>query len=112
MALVRMRADRTKAQFNNLAGRIERSWNEIVSYDDGLHVETVENKEKKLRIVSFAAIITGRENGVYLPNTGQEKTWPRDNMAYFKERAEVSKDEKFADMLEEIEYSSDLYAAL
>ncbi|KAM6487475.1 hypothetical protein HDV62DRAFT_399926 [Trichoderma sp. SZMC 28011] len=68
MALVRMRADRTKAQFNNLAGRIERSWNEIVSYDDGLHVETVENKEKKLRIVSCAAIITGRENGVYLPN--------------------------------------------
>lgn len=33
-------------------------------------------------------------------------------MAYFKERVEVSKDEKFADMLEEIEYRSDLYAAL
>lgn len=68
MALVRMGADRTKAQFNNLAGRIEKSWNEIVSYDNNLRVETVENKEKKLCIVSFVAIITGRENGVYLPN--------------------------------------------
>ncbi|KAK4072217.1 hypothetical protein Trihar35433_4281 [Trichoderma harzianum] len=63
-----MGADRTKAQFNNLAGRIEKSWNEIVSYDNNLRVETVENKEKKLCIVSFVAIITGRENGVYLPN--------------------------------------------
>ncbi|KAF3070073.1 hypothetical protein CFAM422_007024 [Trichoderma lentiforme] len=88
-ALVRMGADRTKAQFNNLAGKIEKSWNEIVSYDDNLHVETVEDKEKKLHI-----------------------TWLRDNMAYFKERAEVSKNEKFADMLEEIEHRSDLYAAL
>lgn len=33
-------------------------------------------------------------------------------MAYFKERAEVSKDEKFVDMLEEIEGRSDLHAAL
>lgn len=33
-------------------------------------------------------------------------------MAYFKERAEVSKDEKFADMLEEIKHRSDLNAAL
>lgn len=67
MALVRMGADRTKAQFDNLAGKIEKSWNEIVGYDDSLHVETIEDKEKKLHIVSFVAIITGRENGVYLP---------------------------------------------
>lgn len=44
--------------------------------------------------------------------TGQEKTWLKDNMAYFKERAEVSRDEKFADMLEEIKHRSDLNAAL
>ncbi|KAL6819142.1 hypothetical protein V8C40DRAFT_281482 [Trichoderma camerunense] len=112
MALVRMGADRTKAQFDNLAGKIEKSWNEIVGYDDSLHVETVEDKEKKLHIVSFVAIITGRENGVYLPNTGQEKTWLKDNMAYFKERAEVARDEKFADMLEEIKHRPDLNAAL
>lgn len=35
--MVRIGADRTKAQFDNLAGNIEKSWNEIVGYDDSLH---------------------------------------------------------------------------
>ncbi|KAH8812336.1 hypothetical protein F5884DRAFT_750645 [Xylogone sp. PMI_703] len=112
MALVRVGSDRTKQMFDDLALKIMASWNEIVEYDDSIHVETLQDKERKLHLVGFQGVITGVENGVLLPGTGEEKTWLATNMAYFKERAEVCKDEKFADMLKEIELRPDLKVQL
>ncbi|KAH8806042.1 hypothetical protein F5884DRAFT_902973 [Xylogone sp. PMI_703] len=110
LALVRMGADRTKKMFDDLSEEIEKEWNKIVKYDSTLHPATTEDKAKKLHIISWTAVIGARENGVLLPGTGEEKTWLKSYMSYFKERAEMGRDEMFAAMLKEIEGREDLRA--
>jgi len=119
LAEVRVSPSRTKEMFDELALKIQDVWYDAVNNagdhkgrSNG-HVDSIaEKKAKKLHFVVFAPIVTALENGVNLPSAGKEGTWLKDNMAYFKEQAEVHGDEEFRDMLREINERPDLRALI
>ncbi|KAJ9212754.1 hypothetical protein DTO166G4_5566 [Paecilomyces variotii] len=93
---------RSKEIFDEVARKIEGIWEDVVVNTDG------GEKGRKLHFIVFTTILAAVENGVVIPGAGEEGTWLKSNMAYFRERAEVGKDEHFRDMLKEIEEREDL----
>jgi len=120
LAMVRQGPNRTKAHFDDLAAKIEDKWYEVVNAQgtDGKlngHVNgdaKAEKAAKKLHIVVFYPMIAARENGVTIPDAGNEGTWLSDNMPYFKTQAYKHDDEDFRKMIEEIDQREDLKAML
>ncbi|ETI21831.1 hypothetical protein G647_05900 [Cladophialophora carrionii CBS 160.54] len=116
---VRTGPKRTKERFDNFAKKLEAAWYEVVNgpkqagQTNGVHghggeLSKEERRARKLHIVGFEGVITGIENGVVLPSADNEGTWLKDNMAYFKEQAEVYDDQPFQDLLKELRERPDL----
>lgn len=110
LAMVRVSPGRTKAMWDGLAERVEAAWYEVVNGPEGASARTsVEDRRaKKLHMVVFYPMVAARENGIYIPDAGNERTWLKDNMPYFKSQAYEHKDEDFRKMLEEIDRREDL----
>ncbi|KIW67810.1 hypothetical protein PV04_07036 [Phialophora macrospora] len=119
MGTVRTGPKRTKERFDHFAKKLEAAWYEVVNGPkqagqangtNGHHGELSkeEQRARKLHIVGFDGVITGIENGVVLPSADNEGTWLKDNMAYFKEQAEVYDDQPFQDLLKELQDRPDL----
>jgi len=116
---VRTSPKRTKERWNDFAKTLEAAWYEVVngpkekgdsSGANGHHGELSkeERRARKLHLVGFSGVITGIENGVVLPSADNEGQWLKDNLAYFKEQAEVYDDEPFQDLLQELKDRPDL----
>ncbi|KAL1875573.1 hypothetical protein Plec18167_005509 [Paecilomyces lecythidis] len=107
IATVRTGGSRTKEVFDEVGRQIGRFWDDIVVNADGAKGNDV-RKARKLHFTVFAPMLAAVENGVVIPGAGEEGSWLKNNMAYFKEQAEVGNDEHFKDMLKEIEEREDL----
>lgn len=119
LAQVRTSPKRTKAIFDDLAGRIEGKWYEVVNGGEGKSNGSVTNGDakadkaaKKMHFITFYPMLAARENGVTIPDAGNESSWLRDNMPYFKSQAYEHDDEDFRKMLEELDEREDLNALL
>ncbi|KAJ9296426.1 hypothetical protein DTO271G3_5124 [Paecilomyces variotii] len=97
---------RSKEIFDQVARKIEGVWEDVVVKTDGKRDGGGEGR--KSHFIVFTMILAAVENGVVIPGAGEEGTWLKSNTAYFRERAEVGKDEHFRDMLKEIEEREDL----
>jgi len=105
LAMVRVGPKRTKADFDRLAEKIEKSWYDVVG-------DPQKDKARKMHFVVFYPMVAARENGVTIPDAGNEGTWLKDNMPYFKSQAYDYDDEDFRKMIEEIHKREDLRALL
>ncbi|KIV95498.1 hypothetical protein PV10_03147 [Exophiala mesophila] len=111
-AMVRVSPQRTKADFDALALKIENKWYEVVNETDGSGDTAEARASKKMHFVVFHPMIAARENGVTIPDAGNEASWLKDNMPYFKSQAYEHGDQQFKDMLDEVESRADLKALL
>ncbi|KAJ9637650.1 hypothetical protein H2204_004799, partial [Knufia peltigerae] len=111
IAQVRTSPERTKAIFDDLALRIEKSWYDVVNDDDDDNQKD-KKAARKMHMISFYPMIAARENGVTIPDAGNESNWLKDNMSYFKSQAYEHGDEDFKKMIEEIDQRDDLKAML
>ncbi|KIW65151.1 hypothetical protein, variant [Phialophora macrospora] len=116
LAMVRTSPNRTKAIWDDLAGKLEEKWYEVV---DGEKPNGHQNGDangdtaaKKLHFITFYPMLAARENGVTIPDAGSESSWLRDNMPFFKSQAYEHGDENFRKMIDEIDTRDDLKAML
>ncbi|GAD95220.1 hypothetical protein NECHADRAFT_102460 [Paecilomyces variotii No. 5] len=107
IATVRTGGGRTKEAFDEVAKKIQGFWDDVVVNADGAKGNDV-RRHRKLHFIVFTGMLAVVENGVVIPGAGEEGSWLKNNMAYFKEQAEVGNDEHFKDMLKEIEEREDL----
>ncbi|KIW31639.1 uncharacterized protein PV07_03257 [Cladophialophora immunda] len=119
MATVRVGPKRTKERFDAFALRLQDAWYEVVngpkeegeangSVNGHGEISKEERLARKLHLCGFRPVIGGLENGVLLPSPDNEGTWLKDNMAFFKEQAEVYDDEPFQGLLKELQERPDL----
>jgi len=114
---VRTSPKRTIPRWNDFAKKLEEVWYEVVNgatekgatngHANG-EISKEERRARKLHLVGFNGVITGLENGVVLPTADNEGQWLKDNLAYFKEQAEVYDDEPFQGLLQELKDRPDL----
>ncbi|KAI1614044.1 hypothetical protein EDD37DRAFT_471741 [Exophiala viscosa] len=105
LALVRSSPGRTKATFDDLAVKIENAWYDAIG-------DSHDKQAKKMHFIAFYPMIAVRENGVAIPDAGNEGTWLKENMPYFKSQAYEHDDEEFKKMIEEVYHRDDLKALL
>ncbi|RVX67037.1 hypothetical protein B0A52_09251 [Exophiala mesophila] len=119
-AMVRVSPQRTKADFDALALKIEDKWYEVVNETDGSG-DTVEARaSKKMHFVVFHPMIAARENGVTIPDVGllshsiaSLTSGLLISPAYLALRLAYDHgDQQFKDMLDEIDSRADLKALL
>jgi hypothetical protein len=143
-AIVRVGPSRTKANYDEVATKINKRWDEVIN-DAGLGAQPLggnltanqERRIKRLQALVFTPMVAALEGGViipgvcqidllissaqgfweanvhiYNPQPGQEATWLKDNMAYFKEEAEVHDNADVRDMLKEVSERPDLKSLL
>ncbi|KIX95324.1 uncharacterized protein Z520_08841 [Fonsecaea multimorphosa CBS 102226] len=119
MGSVRTGPKRTKERWDAFALRLQEAWYEVVNGPkeqggrngvNGHHgeISNEERRARKLHLLGFRPVIGGLENGVLLPSADNEATWLKDNMAFFKEQAEVYDDEPFQGLLKELNERPDL----
>ncbi|KAL7911441.1 putative cis-3-chloroacrylic acid dehalogenase [Trichoderma velutinum] len=113
IAMVRVGPTRPKEKFDQIGMAIQKKWNELVGFPDDpstlVSAEMrAERRAKKLHVVVFYPMNAAIENGVIIPGPGDEGSWLKDNMAYFKDQAEAYYDDEFRDMLQEVENREDL----
>jgi len=108
LAMVRTSPQRTKAAFDALAAEIEAAWYVTVNDAD----DQEDRPAKKMHFVVFYPMLAARENGVTIPDAGNEGSWLRDNMPYFKSQAYDHDDEDFRKMIQEIDHRDDLKALI
>ncbi|KAL6250125.1 hypothetical protein RBB50_002426 [Rhinocladiella similis] len=111
LAQVRTSPARTKAIFDDLATRIEKAWYDAVNFDPSSDTQK-DKAAKKMHMITFYPMIAARENGVTIPDAGNESSWLKDNMPYFKSQAYDHGDQDFKKMVEEIDHRDDLKAML
>jgi len=102
--MVRTSSSRTKAVFDDLAARIEKAWYDAL----GAPTDSADKASKKMHFITFYPMIAARENGVTIPDAGNESSWLKDNMPYFKSQAYDHGDQDFRKMIEEIDQREDL----
>ncbi|KAK5211858.1 hypothetical protein LTR67_008619 [Exophiala xenobiotica] len=113
--MVRTSPSRTKAVFDDLAARIEKAWYDAVggpSTDADSDSASEDKASKKMHFITFYPMIAARENGVTIPDAGNESSWLKDNMPYFKSQAYDHGDSNFKQMIEEIDQREDLKGLL
>ncbi|KAK5446246.1 hypothetical protein LTS15_009942 [Exophiala xenobiotica] len=117
LAMVRTSPSRTKAVFDDLAARIEKAWYDAVGRpptdpDPDSACADKDKASKKMHFITFYPMIAARENGVTIPDAGNESSWLKDNMPYFKSQAYDHGDSNFKHMIEEIDQREDLKGLL
>ncbi|KAK4940508.1 hypothetical protein LTR10_019382 [Elasticomyces elasticus] len=126
LALVRSSPGRSKQTFDDLAVKIEKAWYDAIG-------DSHDKQAKKMHFIAFYPMIAVRENGVAIPDVsiksffsdlhrpstmaetnkaGNEGTWLKENMPYFKSQAYEHDDEEFKKMIEEVNQRDDLKALL
>ncbi|KAJ2968225.1 hypothetical protein NQ176_g9285 [Zarea fungicola] len=117
-ATVRTSPTRTKEIFDSTAQKIAAKWNEVVNDSaiaaplDGSLTQDQVSRLKALHLVVFQPMLAALEHGVVIPGAGEEQNWFRENMAYFKEQAEIHNNKEFQDMLHEVSQSQELQVLL
>ncbi|KAJ5732519.1 hypothetical protein N7493_004000 [Penicillium malachiteum] len=113
IASVRVGPSRTKSMFDEVGIKIRQKWDEIVERPYGMldmkNPAVKEERERKnLRFIVFKPMTAAIENGVVVPGAGEEGTWLKDNMDFFREQVEMYDDMEFKELLEEVQTSDDL----
>ncbi|RDW81411.1 uncharacterized protein DSM5745_04968 [Aspergillus mulundensis] len=98
LAYVRSGGSRSKADFDDMALKIQAAWDEIVGTGP---------EERLTRVLVLGAITSGLESGFVLPEAGKDVSWLKENMARFEERAEKG-DEEFVELVREMREREDL----
>ncbi|KAJ3540753.1 hypothetical protein NM208_g4926 [Fusarium decemcellulare] len=109
IGIVRTSATRTKGAFDDLAAQIENEWystlktvapTEKANWSQG-------DEAKRLLQVTFVPMITIREGGMAIPEAGQEGSWLKGQLPYFKEMSDKGI-EDFSDLLSELKERDDM----
>lgn len=105
VGVVRTSPSRTKADWDELAAKIEDAWNEAVGACKGKETSDGASfdEEKRLSAVMFTPIIAVREGGMAIPEAGHEDAWLKQQLPYFKEMSQSRGLQSFADLVEEVE---------
>ncbi|KID94667.1 Tautomerase, partial [Metarhizium majus ARSEF 297] len=109
IAHVRTSPARTKADFDQLAQRIEDAWYHALGVAPASSDELVPSGagEKKLIAVAFFPLLTARELGLTIPEAGKEVEWFKEQLPLIKNTAH-SQGGDFAHMLNEFKEREDL----
>ncbi|KIX99081.1 uncharacterized protein Z520_05542 [Fonsecaea multimorphosa CBS 102226] len=110
LAMVRTSPARTKAVFDDLAAKLEAEWDAtVLGPPPGKGKDNkVEKAAKRMHFIVFYPMVAARENGVTIPDAGNESSWLRDNMPFFRAQAYDHDDDNFRDMIDEINQRPDL----
>ncbi|KXJ96513.1 hypothetical protein Micbo1qcDRAFT_155068, partial [Microdochium bolleyi] len=89
-ALVRAGGGRTAESFNALAQEIHAAWDRVLLGTDTGGATTIPvGDERELRVVAITgSILGGVENGIVLPQAGEDVEWLRTNLPKFEKLAE------------------------
>ncbi|QGI64093.1 hypothetical protein CEK27_008064 [Fusarium fujikuroi] len=100
---VRVSPMRSKADFDELAIKIEAAWYDTLKLISPAEKATWngEDEQKRLIMVKFAPLVTGREVGMNAPEAGKEGNWLKDQVTYVESMANKGVG-GFADMLAEV----------
>ena len=118
---VRTSSSRTKADFDDLAAKLEAAWYDAVlgevmtegksqgkrKLEEEKDMTASSKEATKLLSVAFVPLVTVRELGLVIPEAGGEAAWVKENMGLFKEKADQG-DENIADFIKELGTREDL----
>lgn len=109
IGIVRTSAKRTKADFDQLAQRIENAWYSAlgVSFNESTQQLPPSEEGKKLTLVAFTPLLHVREWGLAAPEVGKEGEWVKELLPYMQRIAETG-NKDVANMLKEFEEREDL----
>jgi len=98
--IVRHNNSRTQQQYALLCNEIGQAWKDAIGVDN--HVASG-SKEKQLGSIFIQGeILAGWEQGIMIPEAGNDKQWLQEHWSEIKKKAEVG-DEDMKELVEDIE---------
>lgn len=109
ISLVRTSPSRPKSAFDALAADIEKAWYEALKAPNGgPNDQSSDSEAMRLLLVIFTPMVSIRENGMTIPEAGNEGPWLKENLLAFREMADSRGLTDFGDLLQELEEREDL----